>query len=68
MDKAADRSDLQTDRRAFLRRAAGVAAVAATGLAAHAAAAGDSALDALIGDTQRGEFGQGFDSSVYHVL
>jgi murein L,D-transpeptidase YcbB/YkuD len=51
-----------TDRRAFLRLA-GVATLAAAGLAARANAAEDSALDALIGDTQRGEFGQKFDDA-----
>ncbi len=63
MNKPHDRDGARTDRRAFLRRAAGVAALAATGLAARAAFAGDAALDALIGDTQRGEFGQGFDDA-----
>ena len=63
MNKPHDRDGAGTDRRAFLRRAAGVAALAATGLAARAAFAEDAALDALIGDTQRGEFGQGFDDA-----
>ena len=63
MNKPHDRDGAQTDRRAFLKRAAGVATLAATGLAARAAFAGDAALDALIGDTQRGEFGQGFDDA-----
>lgn len=63
MNKPHDRDGAGTDRRAFLRRAAGVAALAATGLATRAAFAEDAALDALIGDTQRGEFGQGFDDA-----
>ena len=63
MSKPHDRDGAGTDRRAFLRRAAGVAALAATGLVARAAFAEDDALDALIGDTQRGEFGQGFDEA-----
>ena len=63
MNKPHDRDGAGTDRRAFLRRAAGVAALAATGLVARAAFAEDDALDALIGDTQRGEFGQGFDDA-----
>ena len=63
MNKPHDRDGAQTDRRAFLKRAAGVATLAATGLVARAAFAGDAALDALIGDTQRGEFGQGFDDA-----
>jgi len=63
MSKPHDRDGAGTDRRAFLRRAAGVAALAATGLVARAAFAEDDALDALIGDTQRREFGQGFDEA-----
>ena len=63
MNKPHDRDGTKTDRRAFLKYAAGVATLAATGLAARAALAGDTALDALIGDTQRGEFGQGFDDA-----
>ena len=63
MSKPHDRDGAGTDRRAFLRRAAGVAALAATGLVARAAFAEDDALDALIGDTQHGEFGQGFDEA-----
>jgi len=63
MNKPHDRDGAPTDRRTFLRRAAGVAALGAAGLAARAAFAEDAALDALIGDTQRGEFGQGFDEA-----
>jgi L,D-transpeptidase YcbB len=49
------------DRRKFLRRIAGGAAalVGAGGIAR----AQDAALDALIGEAQRSEFGQGFDSA-----
>jgi len=61
MNKPHDRDGAPTDRRTFLRR--GVAALGAAGLAARAAFAEDAALDALIGDTQRGEFGQGFDEA-----
>jgi L,D-transpeptidase YcbB len=50
----------ESHRRAFLKNLAGVAAA---GLAAREAKAEDSALDALIGDTQRGEFGQRFDDA-----
>jgi L,D-transpeptidase YcbB len=53
----------RTDRRGFLRRLAGLATFAAAGAAARAASAGDAALDALIGDAQRGEFGQNFDEA-----
>ncbi len=63
MNKPHDRDGARTDRRAFLKRAAGVATLAAAGLAARAAFAEDATLDALIGDTQRGEFGQGFDEA-----
>ena len=58
-----DRRNARTDRRAFLRRAAGVASFAAAAWSARTAFAEDAALDALIGDTQRGEFGQGFDEA-----
>jgi L,D-transpeptidase YcbB len=52
------------DRRNFLKRLGGVAA-AFTGaqLAGRAAWAEDQALEALIGDTQRGQFGQSFDDA-----
>jgi murein L,D-transpeptidase YcbB/YkuD len=63
MNKPYDRDGARTDRRAFLKRAAGVATLAAAGLAARAAFAEDATLDALIGDSQRGEFGQGFDEA-----
>ena len=52
----------KSDRRRFLRRAAGVAALAAVGATAQRVAA-DPALDALMGDGQHGEFGQSFDQA-----
>ncbi len=63
MNRTHDRDDGRPHRRAFLRRLAGAATLAATGLAARAAVADDSALDALIGDTQRDEFGASFDQA-----
>ena len=62
-DRTRNRPDARTDRRVFLRRLAGAAALAAAGLAARRARADDKALDALIGDTQHGEFGQTFDQA-----
>jgi murein L,D-transpeptidase YcbB/YkuD len=49
------------DRRFFLKRIAGAAAL--TGAFAKAAAAEDAALDALIGDGTHGQFGQDFDQA-----
>ena len=67
MSQPHDRDDAwpgpQLCRRVFLRRLAGAATLAATGLAAARAAADDRPLDALIGDTDRGEFGQAFDQA-----
>jgi murein L,D-transpeptidase YcbB/YkuD len=63
MGKLHDRDDVQPNRRAFLRGAAGAATFAVAGLATRASAADDQSLDALIGDTQRGEFGQSFDEA-----
>ena len=63
MAETRDRNGARTDRRAFLRRLAGVTALTAAGLSARAAFAEDAALDALIGDTQRGSFGQKFDEA-----
>src|SRR5215467_12991567 len=64
MTEQHDRNGRRTDRRAFLRRLGGAtAAVAAAGVAARAAFAQDAALDALIGDAQKGSFGQGFDEA-----
>jgi len=51
-------------RRAFLRRLAGAATLGAAGVAAAARAlAEDHPLDALIGDTDRGQFGESFDQA-----
>ena len=63
MSRSHDRNDPRPDRRAFLRRFAGAATFAAAGVAAAKAAAEDRSLDALIGDTDRGEFGQTFDQA-----
>jgi L,D-transpeptidase YcbB len=63
MNEPDDRHEPRTDRRAFLRRLAGVTTLAAAGLSARSAFADDTALDALIGDTQRGAFGQNFDEA-----
>ena len=56
-DKAA------TDRRAFLRHLAGATALAGAVASARVAWAEDAALDELIGETQRGKGGQGFDDA-----
>src|SRR6202451_3304578 len=54
----------RADRRSFLKRLGGAAAaLAGAQLAGRAALAEDQALDALIGDTQRGQFGQSFDDA-----
>ena len=63
MNESDDRNDARPDRRAVLRRLAGAASLAAAGWSARTAFADDAALDALIGDTQRGEFGQNFDEA-----
>jgi len=67
MSRSHDRNDARRgtrlDRRVFLRRFAGAATLAAAGVAAARAAAEDRSLDALIGDTDRGEFGQTFDQA-----
>jgi hypothetical protein len=58
------RDGRRTDRRNFLKRLGGAAAaLAGAQLAGRAALAEDQALDALIGDTQRGQFGQSFDDA-----
>jgi len=54
-------------RRAFLQRLGGVATIAAAGLSGRAAFADDAALDALIGDAQRGQFGQNFDDASRNI-
>ena len=61
MNKSRDHGN-RADRRAFLRFA-GASTLAAAGLAAQAVRAEDAALDALIGDTQNGSFGQKFDEA-----
>jgi len=63
MDGAWHQDIARTDRRGFLRRLAGALALAGTAASARSALAEDAALDALIGDTQRGQVGQGFDDA-----
>ncbi len=63
MTERHDRNRARPDRRAFLRHLGGATAAAAAGVAAGAAFAEDAALDALIGDTQRGAVGQNFDEA-----
>ena len=63
MNETRDRDGARTDRRVFLRRLAGATTLAAAGLSARAAFAEDAALDALIGEAQRGSFGQHFDEA-----
>ncbi len=56
--------DGRTGRRQFLQRLGGtVAALVGAQLATRVASAEDQALDALIGDTQRGQYGQSFDDA-----
>src|SRR6202167_2691187 len=58
------RDGRRTDRRNFLKRLGGVAtALAGAQMAVRAAFAEDQALDALIGDAQRGQSGQSFDDA-----
>ena len=63
MNSSPDGSESRPDRRTVLRGFAGAATAAATGLAAYRAAAEDQPLDALIGDTDSGQFGQDFDQA-----
>ena len=63
MGKSDDYYDARSGRRAFLKHLAGAASLAAAGITARAAAADDKTLDALMGDTDRGEFGQTFDQA-----
>ncbi len=56
-----DRSRIAVDRRHFLKRFVGAAALA--GAFARRAGAEDAALDALIGDSRHGQFGQDFDQA-----
>jgi murein L,D-transpeptidase YcbB/YkuD len=63
-DRNGARQRTQHDRRSFLRRFAGAATLAAAGIAARRAfAAEDSTLDSLMGETDRGEFGESFDQA-----
>ena len=57
------RDKTATDRRAFLRHLAGATALASAVASARVAWAEDAALDELIGETQRGKGGQGFDDA-----
>jgi len=61
MSEPRDRDGARPDRRAFLTALAGAATLAAARAAVRPAAADDAALDALMGDTERGQFGQSFD-------
>src|ERR1700723_2295959 len=63
MSRRQNKDHARLDRRAFLRRFAGAATLAAAGVAAAKAAAEDRSLDALMGETDRGEFGQTFDQA-----
>jgi murein L,D-transpeptidase YcbB/YkuD len=56
-----DRDDARPDRRAFLTLAGAATIAAAAGRPGVGRA--DDQLDALMGDTQRGDFGQGFDDA-----
>ncbi len=59
-----DDDEGRTDRRGFLRKLTGLATFAAAAAAgSRGAFADDAALDALIGDAQRGEFEQNFDDA-----
>jgi L,D-transpeptidase YcbB len=60
MDEFRDKA--RTDRRSFLRQLAGAPALVAA-VAARSALAEDAALDALIGESQQGQGGQGFDDA-----
>lgn len=64
MNKPNGNDDAAGNRREFLKRVAGAAAFAAAGLSARrSAAAEDGALDSLIADTQRAEYGPAFDDA-----
>ncbi len=58
MSEPRDQDGARPDRRVFLTA---LATLAAAGAVVRSAAAEDAALDALIGDTERGQFGQSFD-------
>ena len=61
MSEPHDRDDARPDRRAFLTLAGAATFAAAAGRPGVGRA--DDQLDALMGDTQRGDFGQGFDDA-----
>jgi murein L,D-transpeptidase YcbB/YkuD len=61
MSEPHDRDDARPDRRAFLTLAGAVTIAAVAGRSRVGRA--DDQLDALMGDTQRGDFGQGFDDA-----
>jgi murein L,D-transpeptidase YcbB/YkuD len=64
MSQPRDKDHAGCNRRAFLRRFAGAATLAAGGvMAGRALAADDQELDALLGDTDRSGFGQAFDQA-----
>ena len=63
MSEPHDRSSARHDRRVFLRRFAGAATLAAGGVLAGRALADDKALEALLDDTDHGDFGQTFDQA-----
>jgi L,D-transpeptidase YcbB len=56
---------INVDRRSFLKHVAGAAVI--TGALARHAAAEDSAVDALINDTQHGGLGQDFDQASRNI-
>ena len=62
------RPDSDLDRRAVLRGLAGAATAAGGSLLSARAFAQDTALEALIDQNQRGDFGQGFDSGSRTIL
>ena len=62
------RPDSDPDRRTVLRGLAGAATAAGGSLLAARAFAQDAALEALIDQNQRGDFGQGFDSASRTIL
>ena len=66
MTDASNHAD-RFDRRAFLRRMARGAAVLAGGALAASARAAEDPLQDLIEQTQRGDFGQGFDGASRNI-
>jgi murein L,D-transpeptidase YcbB/YkuD len=63
-----DRPDFRPDRRSVLRGIAKATTVLGAGTLASRAMAQDAALQALIDQNLRGEFGQGFDSASRTIL